>query len=465
MKKYAVFFTALFYMTCVAAYTQSLGDLARDEQKRREGVSDGIEIILESAPLAVPDEISKDVDADAKKDGDNSNKKASTKGSGTNRPSSGAQAVAAVNAFAIDVYKQLAAESGNLFFSPYNISSALAMAYAGARGNTAAEMAKALRFTGIETEIHESMKSLQDRLNSIPYEEGILEAANGLWVDELEQIEPGYEALARKNYGAEAKTADFSSKPRESERMINDWVAQKTRDKIRDVFNGNVSPATKMVLVSAIYFNSAWFAPFKKALTETKPFTAGDGRERGVPMMHREGYYSYGENSDAQWVKIPYRIPGFSMLILLPRENSSFTQMEYLEKKLTSNTLVSWTADMRYIEVDLRMPKFRDERSYPLKGILQKLGMNAAFDMKKSDFSGMLQRSDGFSIDNVVHKTFIEVDEEKTEAAAVTGVFIALGAAPKPPPVEFNADHPFIYCIVDDNAGGLILFMGRMEQP
>ena len=450
MKKYAVFFAVLFCMAGIVTYPQSLGDYAKDEQKRREVVPGSTVIVLESERPVVPDETVTNAD-----------------GAEQNGAGSGFQISAAVNAFAIDVYRQLATEGGNLFFSPYNISSALAMAYAGAKGDTAAEMAKALRFTGRAMEIHEAMKSLNDRFNSISHEEGLLEAANGLWFDELVQIIPSYEALIRENYDAEAKTVDFSSKPKESERMINEWVALKTRHKIRDVLNGYVTNYTKMVLVSAIYFNSVWLDPFIGARTKIESFRARNGQEHDVSMMRRTGNYLYGENSEVQWVKIPYKIPGFSMLILLPRENDSFTQMAELEKKLTPNLLASWMAGMRNMEVALSMPKFKHDRSFSLTDMLQKLGVNAAFDIKKADFSGMAlqQGDDRLFIDSVIHQAFIEVDEKGTEAAAATAVIVTQGAVPEPPPIEFNADHPFIYCIVDDNAGGLIMFMGRMEQP
>ena len=380
-----------------------------------------------------------------------------------------AKAAIAVNAFAIDVYRQLAEEGGNLFFSPYSISSALAMTYAGARGDTASEMAKVLHFTGY-AKIHAAMKSLQDRFNSIPDEMGSLDIANRLWLDKREKLTQDYEALTRKYYGAGVETVDFLNAHERTRVKINDWVAQKTRDRIKDLLQeNNVTPTTKLILVNAIYFNSAWLEPFDKALTREEPFRTGKYERHDVHMMRRTGHFMYGENLDAQWLKIPYKIPGFSMLILLPRENESFTQLKKLEKKLTPETLASWTSDMNFSKVALRMPRFKDERRYSLTEILQRLGMKLAFT-NDADFSGMVEKPvvDGHAlhIDYVIHQAFIELDEERTEAAAATAVgMMRTSAAIMPEPViEFNADHPFIYCLMDDQTG-VILFMGRMEQP
>ena len=378
----------------------------------------------------------------------------------------------AINAFAFDVYAVLAAESGNenIFFSPYSISSALAMTYAGASGETAEEMAKTLRFTGFEDEIHAAMKSLQDRFNAIPSETGILDVANRLWLDKEDELTPGYEALMREYYGAGVETVDFYNSYNQARVEINDWVAQKTRDKIKDILQeGSVSSDTTLILVNAIYFNSAWLEPFDKALTWKEPFRTGKDDQYDVSMMRRTDYFLYGDNSDAQWVKIPYKIPGFSMLLILPRENEQFTQMKELEKKLTHDALISWVSNMRRSRVSLHMPKFKDERRYSLGETFKKLGMNLAFT-EDADFSGMVvdPLKDDFAIhmNLVVHKAFIELDEERTEAAAATAAsLIRFRTNPdEPPAIEFKADRPFIYCLMDDETG-TILFMGRMERP
>ena len=373
----------------------------------------------------------------------------------------GTQAASAVNAFAIDVYRQLAAESGNLFFSPYSISSAMAMTYAGARGDTAAEMAKALRFADHGPEIHAAMKSLQDSYDSIPEEDGTFSVANRLWLDKREKLIPEYLTLVEKYYGAGVETIDFLNAHERARLEINDWVAQKTRDKIRDLLQGgDVTPDTSLILVNAVYFSSAWLEPFDKELTREEPFHTGKGEQKTVPMMHRTGRFLYGENSDAQWIRIPYSIWGFYMTIFLPRENESFTQLEEFESKLDAEALALWMEETRWREAALYMPKFKDERRYRLADILQKLGMDLAFSAK-ADFSGMTEGPQ--KIDNVIHQAFIELDEERTEAAAATAVVMTRTSLAIEPAVEFRADKPFIYCLTDD--AGAILFMGRMASP
>jgi len=380
-------------------------------------------------------------------------------------------AVSAINAFAVDVYRQLATDDGNLFFSPYSISSALTMTYAGAKGDTAEEMAQAFHFAGYESEIHAAMKTLQDRFNSIPDEIGTLETANRLWLDKREKLTADFEAITGEYYEAGVEKADFFAAHESARVEINDWVAQKTKDKIKNLLQeNNVTSDTKLILVNAIYFNSAWLDPFKKTLTRDEPFRTGKDEQHNVPMMRRTASFLYGENPDAQWIRIPYKIPGFSMTILLPRENEPFTQLEELEKKLTSEALASWMTHMSYKQVSLRMPKFKDEQRYSLAEMLKKLGVILAFT-EDADFSGMVEEPDkngnAIHIDFVIHQAFIELDEEKTEAAAATAVGVtATSAMPVEPEqiIEFKADHPFIYCLTDDKTG-VILFMGRMANP
>ncbi|MDR2529265.1 MAG: serpin family protein [Synergistaceae bacterium] len=398
------------------------------------------------------------------------------------------QAVAAaVNAFALDAYRQLAKdEKGNIFFSPYSISSALATVWAGAAGSTAEEMAAALHFPKPEA-LHTGMKYLMERFNATPEKTGVmeivnwlglgkkagaLEIANRLWLDKGEKPLPEYAALVEANYGADVGSVDFQQYPEEARKEINRWVERKTRDKIKELLmEGNVTPNTRLVLTNAIYFNSAWRHPFEKSDTEEKPFRIGKGRQINVPLMKQTqkellyGELFYGEKldrwePDLQWVKIPYATPDFSLLVLLPKENETFTQMELLEKKLSPEAIAAWVARMGKREVKLWLPKFRDERRYSLKGLLQKLGIKLAFT-QEADFSRMAEAiDDPLYVDSVVHQSFIELDEEGTKVA----VGMMWGSAVASAPVYFRADHPFIYCLMDD-ATGTILFLGRMVEP
>ncbi|MDR2529266.1 MAG: serpin family protein [Synergistaceae bacterium] len=379
-----------------------------------------------------------------------------------------AQAAAAVNAFALDAYRQLAGdEKGNIFFSPYSISSALAAVWAGAAGSTTEEMATALRFPKPEA-LHTGMKELMERFNAIPEKVGALEIANRLWLDKGEKPLSEYAALVETNYGAGVGSMDFQQYPEKARKEINRWVEQKTRDKIKELLmEGNVTPDTRLVLTNAIYFNSAWRYPFEKSRTKEEPFRTGKGRQINVLLMNQRQEFLYGDEPGLQWVKIPYTIPNFSLLVFLPKENGAFTQLETLEKKLSPEAIAAWMARMERREVNLWLPKFRDERRYPLTGLLQKLGMKLAFT-QKADFSRMAEvvPDAPLYIDFVVHQSFIELDEERTEAAGATAVGIARSTAiiRPPKPVTFRADHPFIYCLMDD-VTGTILFLGRMVEP
>ncbi|MCL2147452.1 MAG: hypothetical protein FWH52_06560, partial [Synergistaceae bacterium] len=245
------------------------------------------------------------------------------------------QAATAINAFAIDLYKKLAAEDGNIFFSPYGISSAMAMVYAGARGDSAAEMAKVLHFTEYKAGIHSAMKSLHDRISAITGEIGVFNVANRIWLDNREGLIPDYSTFVETNYGVNVASANFFDAYEKTRLEINEWVAQYTRNAINDLLRpGEVTAITKLILVNAVYFSFAWLEPFDKNLTTEETFRTEKNKERNVIMMRRIGNIYYGENFDAQWIKIPYSIPGFSMIVFLPRENESFTQLEELEKKL-----------------------------------------------------------------------------------------------------------------------------------
>jgi serpin B len=231
-----------------------------------------------------------------------------------------------------------------------------------------------------------------------------------------------------------------------------------------------VNRTTRLVLTNAVYFSSEWLEPFKKELTRPEPFRSG--REtRDVPMMRAAASYLYGEDADLQFVKLPYRLRGFSLLILLPRaaELEELEKLEKIEKRLSARQISDWTAGMARRRVALFLPKFRSEGRYSLKELLAELGMARAFT-RDADFSKMArepENGDGvLHIDAVIHRTFIELDEKGTEAAAATAVTVARSSAflPSVEPVEFRADHPFIYCLTDDRTGA-ILFMGRMAGP
>jgi serpin B len=386
-------------------------------------------------------------------------------------------AAEAVNAFAVDVYLRLAQKAekeGDFIFSPYSVSTALAMVWAGADGETAREMAEVLRLSGLRRP-HLAMKLLRDRFDEIRKSEnygkdGVFDVANRVWVDKEEELLPNYTDLVKLYYGGGVEPLDFKQNSEGARETVNAWAARETRDKIRDLLRaGDVDRTTRLVLTNAVYFNSGWLRPFDEKQTRPESFRVGRDETRDVPAMRMTASFLYGEDADLQFVKIPYRLPGFSLLILLPRANDAFTQMEELEKKLTPRQLSDWAAAMTSRNVSLRLPKFRSGGRYLLGEVLAELGMKRAFT-RDADFSKMVREpvnDDGvLHVDSVIHQAFIELDEKGTEAAAATAVTMARTTAftPSAPPVEFHADRPFIYCLLDERTG-TILFMGRLVSP
>jgi serpin B len=369
------------------------------------------------------------------------------------------------SAFAFDLYQALREENGNLFYSPYSISLALAMTYAGARGETERQMADTLHFILSQDRLHPAFNALDLELarrgegaKGKDSEGFRLNIVNALWGQE------GYEFLAEfldvlaENYGAGLRLLDFAKAPEESRVTINDWVSDQTEGRIKDLIpKGLIDTLTRLVLTNAIYFNAAWSKPFEERLTDDGPFHLLDGSEVTVPMMRQMASFGYAESEGYQAVELPYDGHEFSMVILLP-EAGRFEAFE--------GSMAAWRVDailkgLTYGEVALTMPRFEIESDFSLAQVLIAMGMPDAFS-RAADFSGM----DGtlkLFIRDVVHKAFVSVDEAGTEAAAATAVIIAEKAAPAPP-VEVTVDRPFVFLIRDIETG-TILFVGRVVNP
>ena len=366
-------------------------------------------------------------------------------------------------AFACDLYAQLRSQPGNLFFSPYSISTALAMTCAGARGDTEKQMTQVLHLGRDPAAVHRAFGELQRLLAEADQQNGIqLRIANALWAQQSHPFLPAFLNIGKDDYQASLKLADFSTAAEAARRKINGWVAQQTKDRIQDILPpGSVDAATRLVLANAIYFKGAWAATFKKADTCPQPFYLSATSQKDTPLMHHLDEVRYMETGDFQAVELPYRGEQLSMLILLPRRMDGCGQ---LETRLTPGLLSGALAQMQRRKVDLFLPRFKTESSFALSRTLAGMGMSDAFG-PKADFSGM----DGarqLYISGVFHKAWVEVNEEGTEAAAATAVTVAALAvhrAPPPPPV-FRADHPFIFCIRDTRSGSL-LFLGRFADP
>lgn len=376
-------------------------------------------------------------------------------------PASDGRMAAANNAFAIDLYGELGA--GNVFFSPNSIELALAMAFSGARGATADEMAKVLHFTAPEDA--GSLGAFAAALNAPTAPDGkprgyVLSEANALWVQKGQAILQQYLDLLRERFGAPPREVDFANDPAGATRAINTWVARNTNDKIKELMRaGDVTRETRLVLTNAIYFKGTWAAPFAEIQTRPEAFRTAAGQEEKPPMMHRTGDYAIFENGDLQALKLPYSGGELSMVVLLPRRPEG---LPALDKSLTAASLDAWIGGAAREKVQVTLPKFTVEGRFLLADPLKYLGMAAAFG-SGADFSGITGRKD-LSISEVIHQAFVAVDEEGAEAAAATAVGIrATAMVRQAPPAIFRADHPFLF-LIRHEASGAILFMGRLNS-
>ncbi|MBP6469803.1 MAG: serpin family protein [Chloroflexi bacterium] len=365
--------------------------------------------------------------------------------------------VADNTAFALALYQKLRAESGNLFFSPYSISTALAMTYAGARGETAMQMAQALRFHLDPPQLHAAFANLEATINSISATGQVqLSVANALYPQQGYLFLPDYLALVAAYYGANITAVDYRDAAAACH-LINTWVAEKTAQKIQNLIPPSIIDAlTILVLVNAIYFKGNWASQFDPDLTADTPFWFEPEQSVSAPLMRQTATFAYGEGEGLQIVSLPYVGDDLSMLLLLPRERDGLAA---LEENLTAANLARWGGSLRPSEVDLFLPRFETTFSVCLNDALQALGMVDAFG--PADFSGMTGGG-GLFISAVLHKAFIKVNEEGTEAAAATAVIMS-ESIPPPPPV-FRADHPFVF-LIRENRTGSLLFLGRVANP
>jgi len=389
--------------------------------------------------------------------------------------------VAANNQFAIDLFHKFnPGDSKNCFFSPYSVSSALAMTWAGARGNTATQMASALRFSEMPTkDATPAFSALQAALGRAQAFSGAqLSVANSLWPEQNpgNPFLPEYMELLHRDFGTSVTPLDFKNGAEAATKQINGWVEEKTHAKIKDlVHEGDVDASTRMVLVNAIYFKGTWEYAFDPQDTKKQAdFHPAKGANQHVDLMRVESSTQYADIKDGpvpcQVLSMNYfdqglrDVPtydgrGLSMVVVLPR---SAGDLAALEKDLTAKQIAGWLGKAKEREVDIRLPKFRIEQRYNLGETLKSLGMDDAFN-SKADFSGMDGAHDLY-ISKVIHQAFVDVDEKGTEAAAAT--FIggsANGPGPAPRPQVFRADHPFLF-FIQENGSGSILFLGHFAS-
>ena len=364
------------------------------------------------------------------------------------------------NAFALDLYAKIANQPGNLFLSPYSISTALGMTYAGARGQTQLQMAKVLHFDLPEPRVNGAFGKVIADLNALGKKgEFELSVANALWGQQGYRFLPDYLQVVEKNYGGKLQEVNFRTATEEARKTVNAWVEKETHDRIKDLIKqGMLDPMTRLVLTNAIYFKGKWETEFKKEQTKEEPFILAN-RRPSVSMMHQTNDFGYMEGADFQVLEMPYKGQDLSMVVFLPRKPDG---LPAFEKRLSGKNVTEWLGKLRRQEVVVSFPKFTMTSEFGLGEVLMSLGMTDAFS-GQADFSGMTGGRDLF-ISAVVHKAFVDVNEEGTEAAAATGVIMKLTAVATDAPPVFKADHPFFFLIRERQSGG-ILFMGRVAEP
>ena len=362
------------------------------------------------------------------------------------------------NQFALELYQQLRSGDENLFFSPTSISVALAMTYAGAAGETQAEMARTLHFDMPNAQLHESMHAFQGFWATPDKDTGIrLNLANRLWGQRGFQFLPTFLDVTRNSYGAELVQLNFADSEN-SRQTINTWVEKQTEKKIVDLIpDGFLSSDTQLVLTNAVYFHGNWAEQFNREYTKDQDFQLNTTAKVKVPMMHRTGKCRYSAIDNLQVLELPYGDGSLSMIVLLPK---AVDGLEGLEAQLNLENLQRWMQSVKPDNrLEISLPRFKTTAEFDMKRTLQAMGMRSAFEVNGADFSGMTGGRDLF-ISRVVHKAFVDVNEEGTEAAAATAVGMSMVSMPP----MFIADHPFIF-MIRDNRNGALLFVGRITNP
>ncbi|MCC6643523.1 serpin family protein [Candidatus Peregrinibacteria bacterium] len=377
------------------------------------------------------------------------------------------QVIQGNNQFALDLYKRYESTAANIFFSPYSISTAFAMSYEGARSSTADQIQQTLHFPSDRSTLQEGSLTLNSQINQ-PNQKYQLSTANALWAEKTYPFTQEYLDNTEKYYQGKTTNLDFVNATETSRQTINDWVAQQTKDKIKDLIpEGSIDKLTRLVITNAVYFKGDWVKQFDPELTRDEQFVTSPTDFVMAKMMratNEEATFNYAESDDMQIIELPYSGDDLSMLILLPKNTDETNNLQALEKNLTLDQLNNWKNALQNKRVLLYLPKFKLETTYMLAEDLMAMGMVDAFS-SDADFSGMTGFKD-LNISAVIHKAFVEVNEEGTEAAAATAIIQRAGSAISNAPVipTFRADHPFIF-IIQQKENGNILFMGRVTNP
>ncbi|HET8523212.1 MAG TPA: serpin family protein [Thermomicrobiales bacterium] len=382
--------------------------------------------------------------------------------------------VAGNTGFAFDLYAVVRQSmNGNLIFSPYSISQALAMTYAGARGETATQMAETLSFQlsqpGLDGAFHDLNADLVARGNAREdpkYGQAArgLRIANGLWGEQTYPLSESYSALIERSYGAGLQSTDFNGAPEAAREHINEWVAKQTEDHIKNIVpEGGITAATRLVLANAIYFYGPWQSTFSTGDTQDGDFFLVDGTTVTVPFMSQRVHLPYTNADGFQVIEFPFEGSSFTFTVILPDKG----RFDAVEATFDPGALNEALRHLTDTDVRVSLPKFRFNYDTDLANTLRSMGMTDAFDPRRADFSGMLDGTppEPLFIGGVLHSAFISVDENGAEAAAATVVGMVGSAAPsQTEPLEVRIDRPFI-CAIRDTETGALLFMGRVVNP
>ena len=362
--------------------------------------------------------------------------------------------VDANNQLAFDLYNRFS-KTGNVFYSPFSIETALAMTYEGANGTTADEMKTVLHLPSENRQASFAKVINEINAGSNDYQ---LSTANALWAQKDYSFLTDYFNVVEGYYGGNVTNLDFKTDSENSRQTINNWVEQQTNDKIKDLIpQGVLNELTRLVLTNAIYFKGKWVMEFDEKNTKDADFKTNSGTVQAKMMELEDERFNYGESDNMQIIELPYNGNDTSMIIILPKEN-----LTSIEASLNLENLELWKSSMSEQKVNIFIPKFKFETKYMMKPMLTEMGMPEAFS-DNADFSGMTGKKD-LKISQVIHQAYVDVNEEGTEAAAATAVVFTLTAINPGSIKVFRADHPFIFIIQQKDSGN-ILFMGRVENP
>lgn len=376
--------------------------------------------------------------------------------------------IEANNQFSLELYANVKdkKEGENIFFSPYSISTAMAMMYEGARNETAKEIQSVFHFPEDPSILRSSFAVANSYLNrrGTSYK---LNTANALWVEKSFPLQDAFKAALMEFYMGEAFAVDFKGAAEKKRKRINQWVENETMGKITNLLPENsLNSNTRLILTNAIYFKGEWEEPFEKDQTESEDFWLNENQKKAVPMMNKTDSFNYAQTEELQVLEMPYKGGDLSMLILLPKGKTP-KDLKSLEESLTMENMNLYRESLKRTEVNVFIPRFTFERDYKLKENLRDLGMPLAFDIQGQEqdagFSG-ISKEKKLYVDQVVHKAFINVDEEGTIAAAATGAVFELTSSIRKDPPVFKADHPFVF-LIQERTTGYTLFMGKVANP